>query len=109
MASASAEPVAPSIAANESPMIETLIADAGPLGSDGGVVDLAEGTGGDEPSTTGGDDSQPIQPVTDRMVRRTFRRRIRRSASRRVRNVAATWLHRAERWIRSSELEADRL
>jgi hypothetical protein len=55
------------------------------------------------------DGSQPILPATDLTVRRTLRRRIRRSASRRVRNVAATWLHRAERWIRSGELEADRL
>jgi ATP-dependent metalloprotease FtsH len=32
----------------------------------------------------------------------------RRSTNRRVRNAAAGMLHRAERWIRSSELEADR-
>jgi hypothetical protein len=35
--------------------------------------------------------------------------RDRRSAGRRVRSVAASWLRRAERWIGSSELEADRL
>ncbi|HEY3163967.1 MAG TPA: AAA family ATPase [Candidatus Limnocylindrales bacterium] len=44
-----------------------------------------------------------------RLVRRAPGRRGRRSATRRVRNIAASWLHRAERWIGSSELEVDRL
>ena len=109
VAAVTTDPVAPSIAANESPMIETLIADAGPLGSAAGAGDLAPEAGGEQVLTTGIDAGQPIVPVPDRTVRLTRGRRIRRSASRRVRNVAATWLHRAERWIRSSELEADRL
>jgi cell division protease FtsH len=109
VATATTDPIEPSIAVEESPMIETLIADAGPLAPGGGAGDLAPGTAGEPLLTSGIDGSQPIQPVIDRTVRRTLRRRIRRSASRRVRTVAATWLRRAERWIRSSELEADRL
>jgi hypothetical protein len=31
-----------------------------------------------------------------------------RAVARRARNTAAGWLHRAERWIRSTELDADR-
>jgi cell division protease FtsH len=37
------------------------------------------------------------------------RPRVRRRTARRARNVAAGWLRRAERWVRSGELEADRL
>jgi cell division protease FtsH len=37
------------------------------------------------------------------------RPRVRRRAARRARNIAAGWLRRAERWVRSGELEADRL
>jgi hypothetical protein len=37
------------------------------------------------------------------------RPRDRRIVARRARNTAAGWLHRAERWIRSTELDADRL
>jgi hypothetical protein len=39
---------------------------------------------------------------------RTARRRIRRSTMRRARHLAAGVLHRAESWLRSSELEVDR-
>ena len=42
-------------------------------------------------------------------VARIGRRRIRRSTVRRARHLAAGVLHRAEDWLRSSELEADRL
>jgi hypothetical protein len=37
------------------------------------------------------------------------RMRVRRRTSRKARNVAAGWLHRAERWLRNGELEVDRL
>jgi hypothetical protein len=57
-----------------------------------------------------GDDREPIMPRRiDEPVRLARGPRGRRSTSRRARNVAAAWLLRAERWIRSSELEADRL
>jgi hypothetical protein len=57
-----------------------------------------------------GDDREPIMTRrSDEPARRTRGPRGRRSTSRRLRNVAAAWLHRAEHWIRSSELEADRL
>jgi cell division protease FtsH len=42
-------------------------------------------------------------------VGRVGRRRIRRSTVRRARHAVAGMLHRAEDWLRSSELEADRL
>ena len=42
-------------------------------------------------------------------VGRVGRRRIRRSTVRRARHAVAGMLHRAEDWLRSNELEADRL
>jgi hypothetical protein len=57
-----------------------------------------------------GGDREPIMTRRiDEPVRLARGPRGRRSTSRRARNVAAAWLLRAERWIRSSELEADRL
>jgi hypothetical protein len=50
----------------------------------------------------------PWLSATDQIAR-IGRRRGRRSAARRVRHVAAGLLHRAEHWLRGSELEADRL
>jgi hypothetical protein len=47
--------------------------------------------------------------VTTQPGRLTRRLRGRRSASRRARNLAATWLQKAERRLRGSELETDRL
>jgi hypothetical protein len=49
-------------------------------------------------------------PVIDAAAPAGPRRpRARRRTARRARNVAAGWLRRAERWVRSGELEADRL
>jgi len=47
--------------------------------------------------------TQSISPAPATRVR------VRRKAARRARSAAAGVLHRAERWLRSGELEADRL
>jgi hypothetical protein len=54
------------------------------------------------------DDGAPWLSATDQIAR-IGRRRGRRSTARRARHVAAGLLHRAEHWLRGSELEADRL
>ena len=61
--------------------------------------------------------ASPVAPAVDIAAVETAssapasktRVRVRRKAARRARGVAAGFLHRAERWLRSGELEADRL
>ena len=107
--SGTAEPTEPESASVESPMVETLIADGGPLGQDATGGDLVPCVDAAEIPTPEVDGNQPTLPGSDHPIRRTRAQRGRRSASRRVRSVAASWLRRAERWVGSSELEADRL
>jgi cell division protease FtsH len=49
------------------------------------------------------------EAMTEGSTHRRGRVRVRRGAARRARIIAADWLHRAERRLRSGELEADRL
>jgi cell division protease FtsH len=78
---------------------------------------LAAETDGETVShAIGGATSISSEPVVTTGASRTGRSNTRaaaaaggRSTSRRMRNLAAGWLHRAERRIRSGELEADRL
>jgi cell division protease FtsH len=92
---------ASAFAGNPIPVIETMTREGGSLraaaAADGAQEPLAVPTA-----------VQPLPSHADRPGHGRGSRR-RRSASRRVRIVAAGWLHRAERWIGSSELEADRL
>jgi cell division protease FtsH len=106
--SGTAEPIEPATATNERPMVETLIADGGSLSLDAAAGDLVPGVAAGilMPEIDG---NQPTLSGSDHSLRPTRAQRGRRRASRRVRNVAASWLRRAERWIGSSELEADRL
>jgi hypothetical protein len=58
--------------------------------------------------STRGPSPQP-EIATATPASRDVRGRVRRRTSRKARNVAAGWLRRAERWLRSGELEVDRL
>ena len=59
---------------------------------------------GDAIASAASSDAAPDQPT-----RRHGRVRVRKGAARRARIIAADWLRRAERRLRSDELEADRL
>jgi hypothetical protein len=109
MTPAIAEPGEPSIAGNERPIVETLLADGGPLSAEASAAGAAPGADQAQPTSAATDLDQPPLPGVRRAFRRVRRPLGRRSASRRVRSVAAGWLRRAERWIGSGELEADRL